>query len=177
MGAPERALQWDTADRLARPASGSFDIALNRRQLLAMAGLAAASLSVAGPFAPLSSGGGSASSATAAANATVALGTLSAAQFFALLGESFKVEALDGLNAGNKGRLTLSSVSVPDPASAGARPDNLRAQPFSLLFTLEEGALGTSGVARLEQETVGRLDLFIHRVLPGDPTLYEAVFN
>jgi hypothetical protein len=178
MRATERAIQWNAVDGVG--ALTGFDVALNRRQLLMLAGATAAGVTLAGPLAPGTSTGGSASGATAAASAVVSLGSLTAAQFFGLLGEQFSFQTLDGERAGERGRLTLSNVSVPDPASVGQRPAGLRAHPFALLFTLEEGTLGPSAIARLEQESIGRIELFVQSVLPGDPAnprLYEAVFN
>lgn len=171
MKSSELAFQRDALGSATGPGAAALDIALSRRQLLALAGATVAGMAAAEPLTPTT---GRAASADAAP-AKPASGGLTAETFFALVGETFAFEALDGAAAGMRGSMTLADVSAPE--LLGERPDRLRPQPFSLLFTLADGTLGNSGIASLEHAALGRVDVFLQQVLTGDPPRYEAVFN
>jgi len=173
MARSEHSLRWD-GDALpdAAPIT-SLALALSRRRLLALAGATAAGVVLAAPALPISGAGGSATSIS-----TLPLTSLEVEQFLALIGETFTARTITGENPDTWARFVLTGVTVPEPFAGEGRPDILRSQPFSLLFLLDAGAPGESGIVRFEHEALGQVELFVHRVLlTDDAPRYEAVFN
>jgi hypothetical protein len=141
--------------------------------MLALTGATAAGVVLAAPALPISGAGGSATSIS-----TLPLASLEVEQFLALIGEAFTARTLTGANPDTWARFVLSDVSVPEPISGAERPAILRSQPFSLLFRLDAGSPGESGIIRFEHDALGKVELFVHRVLlTDDAPRYEAVFN
>jgi len=167
MKSSELVLQPGVRGPAAASSPMALDIAVSRRQLLALAGVTVAGMVAAGSLAPPSF---HANSSGAASEPPVSP-SLSVETFFPLIGEAFAFEASDGAS----GSLTLSDITALEPL--GDRPAELRLQPFSLLFTLVSGALGKGGIVALEHAALGRFDIFVQRVLAGEPVRYEAIFN
>ena len=94
----------------------------------------------------------------------ISLDTISRSEFEARLHEIFSLVLHDGTFP-----LTLAQVR-----GAGTGMPEAKREPFALTFKAEKPIRLPQGIYRLQNETLGTLDLFL---VQTSPTEAEAVFN
>lgn len=100
---------------------------------------------------------------------------MNASDFKPLEGKQLQAKTEDGREI----ELTLDKVETQNPEESGERPEDIRQEPFTLLFSCPEEQYFSDQIVELNWEgTSGPQDIFLKPLdKNGSSYIYEAVFN